>query len=220
MYIIRGYFAPFHSQALYQTLTAVDVLRVCSAWLDLGYVWVRLDSARLREKKVAVSADTANMFVEQVKFAGRVAGSEIERRIPGRIACLEKWDKPRTVSDPRAFLVFPNYYQEFVCLYAHCAAPLYSMLQLSKSEERKGSYHPLHWTPERDTAFKDLKRELLKPLPLFLVNLDKPFVIRTDASNYALGAVYEQNGEKRNHYPVHSGPVSLPPCRGNHGPPR
>ena len=61
------------------------------------------------------------------------------------------------------------------------------MLPLSRSESRKGSNHPLHWTPERNPTFEDLKRELLKPLAPFLVN---PFVARTDARDYAMGAVY------------------------------
>ena len=76
------------------------------------------------------------------------------------------------------------------------------MPQISKSEARKGSNHPLRWTPERDTALEDLKRELLKPLALFLVNADKPFIIRTDANDNTLGAVLEQSDEKGNHYPV------------------
>ena len=49
MYIIRGYFAPFHSQALYRTLLAADVLRVCSAWLNLVEFPVQMDQ-ELAEK--------------------------------------------------------------------------------------------------------------------------------------------------------------------------
>ena len=142
------------------------------------------------------------MFVEQLEFAGRVVGYGDKRPIGGKILCLEKWDKPRTVSELRAFLGFANCYEEFVRLYAHHAASLYSMLQLSKLQVRKGSNHPLHRTSERDAAFKDLKRELLKPLAVFVVNPDSPFVIRTYASDYAMGAVLEQTDEKGNHYPV------------------
>ena len=117
---------------------------------------LRLVLQRLREKRLAASAEEANMFVEHVEFAGHVVGYGVKRPI----LCLEKWDKPRTVSELMAFLGFANYYQEFVRLYAHHAAPLYSMLQLSKPEARKGSNHLLHWTPERDTAFEDLKQEI------------------------------------------------------------
>ena len=63
----------------------------------------------------------------------------------------------------------------------------------SKSLSKKQAKHPLHWSPEQDAAFLDLKRELLKPLAFFLVNPDKPFVIRTDASDYAMGAIFGTN---------------------------
>ena len=163
---------------------------------------LRLVLQRLRKNKLTVSADKAMIFVKQVEFTGHVLGDGVKRRIPGKIVCREKWDKPRTVSELRAFVGFAQNYQEFVCIYAHHAAPPYSMPQLLKSEARKGYNHPSHWTPERDTALEDLKRELLKPFALFLDNPYKPFVIQTNASDYAMGAVLEQTEEKGNHYPV------------------
>ena len=57
------------------------------------------------------------------------------------------------------------------------------MLQLAKLEARKGSNHLRHWKPERDAVFQDLQWELLKPLAPFLMNLDKPLVTSTDASD-------------------------------------
>ena len=160
------------------------------------------------------------MFVKQVEFAGHVVGYRVKRPTRGKMACLEKLDKPCRVSELRAFLGFGNYYQEFVRLYAHHAAPLYSMLQLSKSDPRKGINHPLHWTPERETAFEDLKRELLKPLALFPVNPDKLFVIRKDASDYPMGAILEQTDEKENHYPGAVWSRVLTPSQGKSWTPR
>ena len=118
------------------------------------------------------------------------------------IACPGRWDKLQAVSELRAFLGHVDFYQEVVRLSGHHAAPLYSMLQLSMSEARRGSNHPLHWTPEPDTAFQDLKQELLKPLALFLVKPDKPLVIRTDTSDYATGTILEQTDDKGNYWRV------------------
>ena len=55
---------------------------------------LRLVLQRLREKKLAALANKANMFVEQVEFAGHVEGYGVKRPIPGKIACLENWDNP------------------------------------------------------------------------------------------------------------------------------
>ena len=72
----------------------------------------RLVLQHLREKKLAVSDKKANIFVQQVEFAGHVLGYGVKQPIPGRIACLEKWDTPRMVSELRAFLGSANYYQD------------------------------------------------------------------------------------------------------------
>ena len=89
------------------------------------------------------------------------------------------------------------------------------MLQLSKSEAREASNHPLHWSPERGAAPEGLKREGVKPLAFLFVNPDKTFLIRKDASHYARGAVLEHFDEKGNHYPVAFWLGVLTPSPGN-----
>ena len=57
---------------------------------------------------------------------------------------------------------------------------------------RKGSGKKLVWTSEAEDAFSRLKERLLGQLGPFLVDPDKGFVLQTDASDYAVGAVLEQ----------------------------
>ena len=50
----------------------------------------------------------------------------------------------------------------------------------------------LAWTPSTDAAFERTKQLFIQGIKLFIVNPDKPFFVRTDASNYAVGAALEQ----------------------------
>ena len=50
---------------------------------------LRLVLQRRREKKLAVSANKAKMFLEEVEFACHVVGCGIKRPIAGKNACLE-----------------------------------------------------------------------------------------------------------------------------------
>ena len=77
-------------------------------------------------------------------------------------------------------------------MYAELSGPLHKMLQVGKFDGRKGSKKKLAWTPEAEDAFSRLKERLLGQLGLFLVDPDKRFVLRTEASDYAVGAVLEQ----------------------------
>ena len=87
-------------------------------------------------------------------------------------------------------------------MYADPSGPLHKMLQVGKFDGRKGSKKKLAWTTEAEEAFDKLKIRLLGQLGLFLVDPDKGFVLRTDASDYAVGAVLEQVRCDGTHVPV------------------
>ena len=122
--------------------------------------------------------------------------------LPGKLASLHHWEKPQTISELRSFMGFCNYYSGYVRMYAELSGPLHKMLQVGKFDGRKGSKKKLAWTPEAEDAFNSLKERLLGQLGLFLVDPDKGFVLRTDASDYAVGAVLEQVRDDATHVPV------------------
>lgn len=51
------------------------------------------------------------------------------------------------------------------------------------------------WKESEKEAFEKVKAVLAQKLELFVVDPDKPFVLRTDASDKAIGAVLEQYRE-------------------------
>ena len=97
---------------------------------------------------------------------------------------------------------FCNYYSGYVRMYAELSGPLHKMLQVGKFDGLKGRKKKLAWTPEAEDAFSRLKERLLEQLGLFLVDPNKGFVLQTDASNYAVGAVLEQVQDDASHVPV------------------
>ena len=67
-----------------------------------------------------------------------------------------------------------------------------SMLRLNRVDGKKMSKKRLEWTDTEIQAFNSLKLKLSRQLELYLVDPDRPFVLRTDASDYAIGAALEQ----------------------------
>ena len=70
-----------------------DVTRV----LDL-LVWLKLTG----------SSDKATIPVGEMVFAGHVLGNGQRKPIPGKVAVVEHWEKPKTVSELRTYLEFWN----------------------------------------------------------------------------------------------------------------
>ena len=140
--------------------------------------------------------------MKEVEFAGHVVGHGQRRPMPGKLAALNHWERPTTVSELRSFMGFCNYFSGYVRMYAEVSGPLHKMLQVGKFDGCKGSKKKLALTTEAEEAFEMLKRTLLGKLQLFLINPDKGFVLRTDASDNAVGAVLEQVREDGSHVPV------------------
>ena len=116
---------------------------------------------------------------------------------PGKPLAIQKWELPQTVTALRGFLGLTNYYSCYVPNYADLAAPLMTKQQLNRTDGKKGSQKAIEWTPDDVIAFEKLKATLAESLELFRVDPDQPFVLHTDASDWAVGAVLQQQREGR-----------------------
>src|SRR5262249_17340639 len=86
-----------------------------------------------------------------------------------------------------------NYYRRFVPDLATLALPLYA---LTKKDAR------FEWDQERQRAFEEIRRRLANAPLLAYPRHDKVFVVRTDASDYGIGAVLLQPDAEGNAVPV------------------
>ncbi len=64
-------------------------------------------------------------------------------------------------------------------------------LQVGREEGKKGSLKAVAWDAGR-LAFENLKIALKEGLEVFQIETNHPFILRTDASDFALGVVLEQ----------------------------
>ena len=77
-----------------------------------------------------------------------------------------------------------SYYSKFVKNFATIAIPLTNLLYKDKE---------FHWNQVEIEAFEQLKHALMTAPVLALPDLTKPFIVTTDASDYAIGAVLSQD---------------------------
>ena len=73
-----------------------------------------------------------------------------------------------------------NYYNHYIKHFAHAAAPLTDLL---------GKGIVWHWGPAEQGAFDSLKNALTATPVLALADAAKPYVIKTNALELAVGAV-------------------------------
>jgi len=88
----------------------------------------------------------------------------------------------------RNFLGLANFYYTFVLCFSHITWPL---SQVTKG----GAKAKFSWSESQQNSFSKFKHHLCAAPVLTLPNLQQPFEIETDASEYAIGIVLTQQGQ-------------------------
>jgi len=126
---------------------------------------------------------------------------------PVKLTAVTNWPTPKTMKEVQKFLGFCNFYRCFVKNYSALARPLFN---LTKKDI------PFHWDQEEEQAFRSLQSTLTSAPVLILLDYEKPFTLITDASDYATGAILEQEDAFGRSHPVVYFSKSLQPAEHNY----
>ena len=96
-----------------------------------------------------------------------------------KVQTIQDWPEPRKVKDIQSFLGFTNFYRRFISRYSDIVVPLTRLT-------RKGT--PWNFTDQARSAFKLLKSTFTSAPVLTHWVPDRPIIVETDTSDYALGA--------------------------------
>lgn len=164
-----------------------DVLGHTVDWGEHVSMLNRLFS-KIREAGLTIRPSKCFLGYETVSFLGHTIGNGNVQPQDCTIQRILDFPSPVTKKQLRSFLGLVGWYQKFIPNYSSITAGLTNLLQ--KKQPNK-----LKWEEDHERAFKELKvRITSKPL-LRSPNLNLPFIVQTDASAYAVGAVLMQEFE-------------------------
>lgn len=122
---------------------------------------------------------------QKIAYLGHVISAEGVATDPSKVRTIEQWPTPSSAKEVSSFLGLAGYYRKFVKHFGIIARSLFNLLKKNQ---------PFLWTSETNTAFKLLQQSLISAPVLQLPDIEKPFVIDTDACDYGVGAVLHQGG--------------------------
>ena len=119
----------------------------------------------------------------ECRVLGSIVSEEGIRPDPDKVSAVQQLPVPRTVADIRSFLGATGYFHEHIKDYAAKSAPLRALLKKNA---------PFNWTDDCQKAFEQLNADLVSDSCLRYPDLQRPFILTTDWSKLAVGAVLSQ----------------------------
>jgi transposase InsO family protein len=174
-----------------------DLMTHSSSFEDhLKHLDILLSS--LRKHKLVVKLSKCKFAQKEVKFLGHVISCNQIKTNPEAVAAISNWSRPmgegkKAVTAVRGFLGMAGWYRKFIPHFADITKPL---VHLTKNEVK------WEWTKECQTAFEKIRDALTQTPVLAVADPNKSYILHTDASDHAMGAVLSQTDEDNRLHPI------------------
>jgi hypothetical protein len=149
---------------------------------------------RLTENKVKVKLSKCEFVKNTIKFVGHEICDGVVRPNKDKVEVLFKYDRPKTLKQLQGFLGLANYFRKYIENFSVRASPLYDLTKNHPSNVKNTKIN-IEWNDVADEAFNYLRKILTTEPFLILPKVNEPYVLETDASDYAIGAVLSQKRE-------------------------
>eukprot|EP00741_Cyanophora_paradoxa_P000453 tig00000405_g441.t1 len=152
--------------------------------LDLKALFETISKANLRLKP-----SKCRFCVPEIDLLGHRISAEGIRQDPAKTKVITDWQTPKNADELRSFLGLAGYYRRFV---ENFSKVVHAMQRLLLKDA------VWSWPEDgpADRAFKELKELLGRDIILRFPDFSKPFILQTDASTYAIGAILSQADDK------------------------
>jgi transposase InsO family protein len=152
----------------------------------------------LKKNRLVVKLGKCKFAQLEVKFLGHVISQNSIKTNPEAVEAVKKWMKPaeggkKAVTAVRGFLGMAGWYRKFIPNFADIARPL---VHLTKNNVQ------WNWSDECQKAFETIRDKLTASPVLAVADPNKQYILHTDASDHAMGAILMQEDDDHQLHPI------------------
>ena len=148
---------------------------------------------RCHKRNMKLNATKLQFKLKELKFMGTIISDHGMKPDPDKVAAITQIQPPENKAALLRFIGMVNYLS---LLCANLSSVIQPLRMLTKDSV------PFIWSKVQDGAFNKAKQLISSALVLAYYDLDKPVVLQTDASDYALGGALLQPNNKGKLQPV------------------
>lgn len=161
---------------------------------------------RLKQFNLRINRNKCKFSCSEVKYLGHIITKEGIKTDPDKVSAMLKRAEPRNQKEVISFIQSCSWYRRFINNFSAIISPLSQLLKKNATWT---------WDDSQKEAYTKLKYALTTAPILKQADTTAPFTIKTDASNYAIGAVLLQ-GEGENEHVVEYASRLLIPAERNY----
>jgi hypothetical protein len=162
-----------------------DILIYNKTWME-HLQHIRQVQHTLRQHELYANLESFSFGMDKVHYLGYIIDQYIVHVDLAKIQVIRDWPSPTTLTEFQSFLGLANFYRRFVLGFSHIA---WALSQVT----RGGGKEKFVWGLSQKQVVDDLKQRLCSSPLLSLPNLQHPFEIETDASDYVVGVILTQH---------------------------
>lgn len=185
----------------------IDDIIIFSSTIDEHLKNLRTIFETLRKANFKIQPDKSEFLKTEVEFLGFIVSENGLKPNMKKVEAIQKYPEPTNLKELRAFLGLSGYYRRFVKDYAKIAKPLTKLLRGEECPHGHGNSNAMKngqvskhvsksiqikFDNDAKRSFDILKKILTSNDVLAFPNFENPFILTTDASDKAIGAVLSQ----------------------------
>ena len=138
--------------------------------------------SRMRRANLRLKPSKCTFFEPETLFLGHIVSGKGVKCDPAKVEAVKSWRRPTTNRQALSFAAFVNYYNRLVPHFSEISRPLYEL----------GRKRKFVWTDEHEQAFQKLRECVINAPVVGYPRMEGKWILDTDASAYAMGAVLSQ----------------------------
>jgi predicted aspartyl protease len=138
---------------------------------------------RLKDANIKLKPSKCHLMQRSVRFLGHVVSEDGVACDPEKTRAVREWPTCKYIHELRAFIGTVSYYKKFIQGFSDICRPLYKLMEKGQKFE---------WSEECTKSMEKLKEVMVEPPILAYPREEGQWLLDTDASSFAVGAVLSQ----------------------------
>jgi hypothetical protein len=186
---------PSYFQDKIQTIVLKDLIgSIVELYVDDLITWAQTEDelienlervfAQLDRFNISVNPEKCKFGMTKVEYVGHTLDDTGLHFSPEKLKTVEEFRLPETQKDLKSFLGLASYFRSHIAHHAELSRPLQQMLPTTAYKPRQR----IEWDERQTKAFEALREAVSNCPKLYFLVAHAPVYLRTDASDYGIGA--------------------------------